>query len=313
MTRFHGLDLNLLVTLEVLLVERNLTRAADRLSLTQPAISNALTRLRDHFDDELLVRSGREMERTPFAQQLFNPLQEVLQQLRGMAMARPNFEPLTAARRYKIVASDFIATVLIGDLILQLERSAPHVELELLPLNDDSIGKISRGEADAIIWPAGQHAMPAFTTRDLFVDQFVCIAGTANTAVGSKLSAEEFHALKRVEPPYKVYWPRGRLDGENVRPVVRMPFSAIPWFIAGSDYVAIVPGLLAAMHRPALPLRTIELSPPLPKVTFCAQCHPESMRDPFKIWMLGQLEIAAGVRCRPNADQLSSERAVRTA
>jgi DNA-binding transcriptional LysR family regulator len=301
MTRFHGLDLNLLVTLDVLLVERNLTRAADRLNLTQPAISNALTRLREHFDDDLLVRIGRDMERTPFAQQLLKPLQDALQHLRGLALARPRFDPLTASRNYQIVASDFIASVFLGDLILHLEEAAPNVTVELLPLNDDSIGKVSRGEADAIIWPVGKTPIPGYTTRRLFVERFVCIAGCENSSVGATASIEELNALKRVVPPYKTYWASNAIETQPVGPVVALPFTAMPWFVAKSDFVAVIPERLAAMYEHVLPLRRIALTPPLPAVPFCAQSHPDSLSDPFKGWMLDQMELTAQVRCTPES------------
>lgn len=297
MTRFHGLDLNLLVTLDVLLVERNLTRAADRLSLTQPAISNALTRLREHFDDELLVRNGREMERTPFAQQMLKPLQDALQHLRGLALSRPRFDPLSASRSYQIVASDFIAMVFLCDFILSLQQTAPNVKVELLPLNDDSIGKVSRGQADAIIWPVTGTVMAAYTTRSLFDERFVCIASNRNTSVGSEVNIDELCTLKQVVPPYKTYWASNALERAAAGSVVALPFTTMPWFVAKSDFVAIVPERLAAMHEKFLPLRRVALTPPLPAVTFSAQCHPDSLGDPFKVWMLNQMEMTGRERC----------------
>jgi LysR family transcriptional regulator, nod-box dependent transcriptional activator len=304
--RFHGLDLNLLVTLDVLLVERNLTRASDRLNLTQPAVSNALTKLREHFDDDLLVRHGREMQRTPFAQQLFKPLQETLKQLRGVATARPRFDPLTAARTYQVVASDFVMTIFLGELILHLERFAPNVKLDHLPLNDDSIGKITRGEVDAIIWPFNPMALPVHVLRNLFTENFICIASKLNEGVGPVVKAEELFALKRLVPPYKTYWPNVRLEREVTGAVVPMPFSAMPWFVAKSDYVAMVPERLVIMYEQFLPLKRVRLETPLPPVAFSVQCHPDALGDPFKVWMLDQMERVAQTKC--NTEQLKSAR-----
>jgi LysR family nod box-dependent transcriptional activator len=291
--RFRGLDLNLLVTLEVLLVECNLTRAAERLNLGQPAVSNALAKLREHFDDELLTRQGREMMRTVFAQQLIKPLQDTLQHIKGVAMARPGFDPSTAALTYKIVASDFISIVLLGPLILQVERAAPHVRIEILPLTDDSIGKFSRGEADAVIRPAGRIFVPSTEQRDLFTENFICIAARSNTGVGEEISAEEFHTLKRAVPPYKTYWPTAGIVSDALGIAVPMPFSAIPWFVARSDYVAVVPERLAALYEPVLELKRIRLSTPFPSVIFVAQSHSDALGDPFKLWMLDQMAQAA--------------------
>jgi LysR family nod box-dependent transcriptional activator len=291
--RFRGLDLNLLVTLDVLLVERNLTRAAERLSLGQPAISSALAKLREHFDDELLTRQGREMTRTAFAQQLMKPLQDTLEQIRGVAMARPRFDPATASLTYTIVASDFISIVLLGSLILHVERLAPHVRVEILPLSDDNIGKFSRGGADAVIRPAGRIFMASTEQRTLFTENFICIASRSNHAVGEEISTEQLYALKRAVPPYKTYWPTALNEQDGLGTSVPMPFSAIPWFVAKSDYVAVVPERLVALYEPVLALRRVRLTTPFPPVTFVAQTQSEGLGDPFKLWMLDQMAQVA--------------------
>ncbi len=291
--RFHGLDLNYLATLEVLLVERNLTRAAERLNLTQPAISNALTKLREHFKDRLLVRRGRHMERTAFAEQLLPPLLNTLQQIRGVTTARPRFEPATESRAYRVVTSDFIATVLIGEAILQIAKLAPHVVVEHLPLTDESVGKLARGEADALICPDGPNALVGFAKRPLFSENFVCIAGKDNKTVGKSLSMEELHRRPRLIPPYRMYYPETLgLRPEGV-PVLAMPFTAIPWFVARSDYIALVPERLAKLYESVIPIRRVRLTKPIASVTFVALCHPSNLVDSFKVWLLDQIERVA--------------------
>src|ERR1700685_61383 len=100
--RLRGLDLNHLVTLETLLSERHLTRAAERHQLTQPAVSNALTKLRDYFEDQLLVRNGRDMERTPFAEQILPSLRTAIAHMQAVAQAKPRFDPKTVVREGRI-------------------------------------------------------------------------------------------------------------------------------------------------------------------------------------------------------------------
>lgn len=291
--RFKGLDLNHLVTLEVLLVERHLTRASERLNLTQPAVSNALTKLREHFDDPLLIRRGREMCPTPFAEQLLKPLQETLHRIHEIAAARPRFEAATASRTYKIVASDYISMMLIGNLMLHLSKIAPHIRIEILPINDENIGKFSRGEADATIQPDGEKTLTSFARRHLFDENFVCIASKNNHSVGTTLSTAEFYTLPRVAPPYKKYWPDGHLHHVEIVPAIPMPFPSIPLFVANSDHIAIIPERLAQTFEPVLPLRRIRLTPATPHVSFHVQWHAASSADPFQIWMLEQIENAA--------------------
>jgi LysR family nod box-dependent transcriptional activator len=297
--RFHGLDLNYLATLEVLLVERNLTRAAERLNLTQPAISNTLTKLRQHFGDQLLIRRGRIMERTAFSDHLLKPLQDALQEMRGIALARPQFDAATESRAYRIVASDYIATVLLTELILRIAKLAPHVIIDQLALTDDSIGKLARGEADALICPDGKQALVGFSKRVLFTETFVCIASKTNRQVGATLSIDELYRRPRVIPPYRIYFPDSNAGRTGTAPAITMPFSAIPWFVAKSEYVAVIPERLATLYGKLVALRRVRLTKPIPPVAFVAMCHPGTMVDSFKMWMLDQLEQAAKYRPMP--------------
>jgi DNA-binding transcriptional LysR family regulator len=153
--RFHGLDLNHLVTLETLLVERNLTRAAERHLLTQPAISNALTKLREYFGDELLQRNGREMERTPFAEVLLPTLRSALAQLQGVAMAKPGFDPATVERTVSILTSDYVAQVFLTEVIRHFIVRAPNITIAHVPMNAETISNFDAGEFDAMISPLG--------------------------------------------------------------------------------------------------------------------------------------------------------------
>src|ERR1700734_2102617 len=115
--RFHGLDLNLLVALDALLTHRNVTRAAAQLNLSQSALSGALARLREHFDDELVVQVGRRMEPTPLAQTLIEPLHDILLKTKSLVTATPSFDPRTSSRRISMIASDYSTEVLMLDLL----------------------------------------------------------------------------------------------------------------------------------------------------------------------------------------------------
>ena len=121
----HLFDLNLLVALDALLRECNVTHAGNRLNLSQPAMSGALARLRDHFQDELLVPAGRRMIRTPLAEKLVQPVHEILLQIRGTLEARPLFDPATSTRHFSIAASDYVIAVLIADVLRSVRCPRP--------------------------------------------------------------------------------------------------------------------------------------------------------------------------------------------
>jgi LysR family transcriptional regulator, nod-box dependent transcriptional activator len=127
--RFHGLDLNLLVALDALLTHQNVTRAAEQLNLSQSALSGALARLREHFDDELVVPIGRRMEPTPLARTLAEPLHEILLKTKSLVTATPTFDPQTSNRRISIIASDYSTEVFLLDLLTDIAREAPGVKI----------------------------------------------------------------------------------------------------------------------------------------------------------------------------------------
>ncbi len=130
---FHKLDLNLLVALDTLLEEKSVSRAADRLNLSQSAMSSALSRLRDYFGDELLIPVGRRMEPTALALSLASPVRDILQRIRTTVQTRPSFDPGTAQRRFRIMTSDYLIEVLLAEAVRELAVIAPVIQLQVLP------------------------------------------------------------------------------------------------------------------------------------------------------------------------------------
>ena len=118
--RLDRFDLNLLVVLDALLEERNVTKASERLHIGQSAASGALGRLRDYFGDELLVPVGRKLTLTPLAQSLVEPVRDTLLRARATIARKPGFDPATAERRFSICASDYVTTVLLAAVVCRL-------------------------------------------------------------------------------------------------------------------------------------------------------------------------------------------------
>src|SRR5690606_1858747 len=130
--RFNGLDLNLLLALQVLLEERSVTRAARRLNISQPAMSAALSRLRDYFQDDILVAQGKAMHPTPQAASLAVPVRRLLADLDALLTSTAVFDPATTQRSFRLVASDYITASVIGPLAERLADVAPRIRLELM-------------------------------------------------------------------------------------------------------------------------------------------------------------------------------------
>ena len=128
--RYRRLDLNLLVALDALLSEKSVTRAASKLNITQPAMSGALARLRDYFEDPLVVQVGRQMELTPLAVSLVAPVHDIILRIDSAIATEPAFEPRESKRHFSITASDYVIRVFLLDVLKRVHREAPGVSFE---------------------------------------------------------------------------------------------------------------------------------------------------------------------------------------
>lgn len=180
--RLDRFDLNLLVALDTLVEERSVTASAHRLHLTQSAMSGALARLRIAFDDPLLVRHGRGMVPTPAALALAPRVKDMLARLRQLIEPEQRFDPETSVRTFRVVASDYISTVLLAPLIRRLEAQAPQVRVEITLPSEGAARMLSNGELDLLLTPE------EFVQRDhpsvlLFEERHVVVGCAANPAL----------------------------------------------------------------------------------------------------------------------------------
>ena len=195
--RFQGLDLNLLVALDVLIEERSVSRAAERLHLSQPAMSAALRRLRGYFNDPILAAHGKKMIPTPHALRLRGALRALLTDVERMVSLSTQFDPATSQRRFRIGTSDYLSIVLFTRLVPELERIAPGVTLELVQPSDGMMALLDQGEFDLIITPT-EHVSPDHPTELLFEERHVVAGWAGNPLVQSPLSEEDFLAAGHV-------------------------------------------------------------------------------------------------------------------
>ena len=187
----RSFDLNLAPALCALLEERNVTRAAERLSMGQPAMSAALARLRRHFDDPLLVRDGREYRLSTFAESLLEPVRAAMTALDFTAIGRQAFNPAMDARSFTIATSDYVALVFLRPLLAGLAHEAPQVRLRLVPITLGMGDALRRGALDLVLLPmelANElHGLPR---KALFEDRFVLAADRANPALAGITSLD---------------------------------------------------------------------------------------------------------------------------
>lgn len=196
--RLDRFDLNLLVVLDILLEERNVTRASERLNLGQSATSAALSRLRDFFDDSLLVQVGRRMELTPLAQSLSGPVRETLNHARTTMSLKATFDPATTSRRFAIHASDHLVETLFGAVARELAERAPGIQFDLRRPPKQVLDVFDRGNIDLLVIPEQYAANIAHPQTLLFSDDQVCLVDRDNFADVQSLSMEDYMALSHV-------------------------------------------------------------------------------------------------------------------
>lgn len=180
------LDLNLLAALDALLAERNVTRAARRLGLTQSSTSHALARLRTMLGDPLLVRSGRQMVPTPRAESLQAPLTRALAELRRVVHTSGEFNPKTSTRTYSLGCPDLVAG-LLPDLTARITHAAPRVHLDVvLATGQDVYTSVASGTIDAALAPAPEQPIPGLAQRIVGHVSFCVLARKKHPALGPR-------------------------------------------------------------------------------------------------------------------------------
>ena len=191
------IDLNLLVAFDTLMTERSVTRAAAKLSIGQSAMSATLTRLRKALDDPVMVREGRGLAATPFAEVLAPRVRDLLAEINDVLSLRETFTPATAERTFTIMANDYIVMTFLRPLIRRLAHEAPGVRLLVLPTGDDPTDQLHRDNVDLLIIPREilQHEARDFLTQVLFKDRLLVAVDRDHPEVGDSITLEQFSTL----------------------------------------------------------------------------------------------------------------------
>ena len=289
-------DLNLLVALDALLVERNVTRAAERLHLSQSAMSGILQRLRAHFGDELLMRVGREMELTPLARALVKPARDALMAARAVLETEPTFDPRVAVKEMKIMMSDYCIVVVLPKLLARLSQEAPNIRCRIVPINGNPFADLDGAVIDICIttdqWHLfGYEELPnQIIQSHLFRDSFCCLVSQDFPEVES-MTKEMLATMRHIkvflgeDTPSLVEDAFRRVDlALNV--VASVPsFSLLPFVVGGPDMVGIVQRRLAKHFEGVRPLRALAPPVEIPTLQETMLWHIRSEQEPAHVWM----------------------------
>lgn len=288
MRDIRTLDLNLLKTLDALLDERSVTRAAARLALTQPAVSSMLTRLRESFDDPLFVRTQRGIIPTPRAQALAAPVKRLLDEVNQLLQAE-SFDPATATHTFTIAATDYALQAIIVPFMALLRQHAPHVRLSVRAIEDERIQtQLETGQVDiALMTP--ETTLPDLHARHLFDERYVCTFRKDHPRLQLPLTLDQFCAADHAIVSYLGGAFRGATDlaleklgrTRNVTLSISS-FLVLTEILRTSDLVAVVPEKLVR-HQPALCVTEPPLA--IPGFTKVAAWHERTHHDPAHQWL----------------------------
>ena len=296
--RFENLDLNLLVVLDALLEEKSVSRASERLHLSQSGASAALSRLREFFSDDLLTPSGRAMALTPRGEALVEPVRASLEQIRTTILTPEVFDPAISERTVAIAAIDVVIQVLLSKLVPILASEAPGLVLELSALNNEPATMLQRGHADIVIM-LDYLVAPDQPSEWLYDEDFVVVGWAENPHLQDEMTRELFDQLGHVS----VRVSRESLGFDELAlrrlgihrrvETIAPSFVSVPRLLLGTERVAVVHRRLAMQVEKTLPVKLFEMPYDFPKVREVAQWSSRHGNDAAIKWVVGRMKALA--------------------
>lgn len=297
-------DLNLLKTLDVLLKERNVTRAAERLFVTQQAASGALQRLRRHFDDDLLSPVGRRLEPTPLGLSLVVPVRDALLAAKAAIETRPSFDPQTTEGNCRIAMTDYGLLVVLPRFLRRLLAEAPRIRCTVEPLSNNSFSRLDMGDLDFCLAAHdvrlyGSHR-PGNLIRSepIFQDDFVCVVDARNIDISHGMPLSAYRQGRHnsvsfgdgVATIVERAWAASKVEFDVA--VTAPSFSALISMLPGTSLVATAQRRLANILAPRLGLAVVECPLDVPKLQGNLMWHERTEPDPVHVYLRRTMEAA---------------------
>ncbi|TDD58844.1 LysR family transcriptional regulator [Kribbella antibiotica] len=294
------IDLNLLLPLDALLLERSVTKAAERLAVGQPTMSVSLAKLRRYFDDPLLVREGRGLVLTPFAESLQQPVETALLAATEALTAGSTFDPGSVKRTFTVIASDYATTLLLHPLMFDLPQTAPGVRLAIESLRPDRIESLRLRRCDLVFWPLQLATEELLNYPHLlaFTDEFVTVADEARAPDHEPLSAEEIAAhpavlvkvpdlaIPDVRPSEQGFRQNGAITVDSLGLALQT--------VARTNLITVVPRRLFEHMGPSLGLREVPTTADMPKLSVAMFWHPRNSCVPAQKWLRDRISEIGG-------------------
>ena len=290
--RLDRFDLNLLIVLDALLEERNVTKAALRLHIGQSAASGCLARLREYFGDDLLVLVGRQLMLTPLAESLVDPVRDTLLLARAAIARKPGFDPATAERRFLISASDYVTTVLMAEVVRRVAELAPGILIDIRSPLPDVFEVFERGNIDLLVMPEQYMARFDSPKVKLFDDTQVCMVWSDNTVIGESLSFEAYmelgHVTIHLGDERSIAFEEWFLPTYGKQRRIELSvdnFSILPLVVVGTNRIATLHRKQAELFSRLFPLRLIDTPFDMPPVVEVMSWPKHLENDPAHQWL----------------------------
>ena len=264
-TNLRELDLNLLIALDVLITEASVTKAAERLNMSQSTMSYSLKRLRTILNDDILIRTSREMEVTPYARQISDRIRQILVEIQSTLLEKEAFNPATAKETFRIAASDYVEATIGLSLIKQLTTQAPGIRIRISNLEKENVlDTLDDNRIDIVINP-GLPIKSWHVEENLYREEFVCVFRDDNSVDEISLTdyLERPHILVSLRDDFQGSYDKILENQQQSRRIVwsTTHFMAVPFLIANSDSVALIPNRMAQQCAKAMNLKL--LPPPI--------------------------------------------------
>ena len=295
--QLNRFDLNLLIALDALLHEKNVTRAAERVFVSQPAMSAALQKLREYFNDQLLVRVSRDMELTPRGLSLVEPVREALLRIQATLGTQPTFDPGTVKRTFTLIVSADAVLRVMPSVFRRLAREAPGITCHVGHFSETTLSRLEYGDADLYL---GLNSLRLFGLRafpdtlriiDLRPVQWVAVVAQNHPSIENSITEAQYLAL-----PHVFGWPSGhtlpleemvrRLTNADIDVRATTPgLLEIPFLLEGTELIATLPEHLARVLAKLAPVKVLPLPFATPETREVVIWHKRNEPDPGHAWL----------------------------
>jgi LysR family nod box-dependent transcriptional activator len=290
----HNFDLNLLASLDALLAEKNVTRAAKKMHVTQSTMSGILRRLRDQFDDELLVRIGRRYELSPFAQSLAISVRQTILQVDSTISAKPFFDPKKDRRRFRVMASDYSTLVYLSAVFRRIEKQAPYLGYDLVPI-DSPLESVRDGTVDICVtgnpYTQKEAASDQMLRSDMLFSEIYCCIVHKDHPLRGTATLKQLFEFPHVVAQFAGVTMQTRelqalISRDGTFPIINVPsFYAIPILVSGTRSVGMVPSRMLEVAPERMDLRKLDVAFEMPRFDEHLIWHSRFAYDPAFGWL----------------------------